>query len=150
MSEAGGDEINHSDIEFTDDDQNVVGQNPSGYCLMNVTKDLQEVLTEQTMSADLVECSDPENVVPDYVDEAQCEYDEFKDFKRKLKNLEKFWKFLRKTQKTLSTTPFFMELIVPCYRIRKSLSSVNRMLNSLQCLDKFFLTSSRRKNTSFN
>ena len=42
------------------------------------------------MSADLVECSDPENVVPDYFDEAQCEYDEFKDFKRKLKNLEKF------------------------------------------------------------
>ena len=46
MSEAGGDEINHSDIEFTDDDQNVVGQNPSDYCLMNVTKDLQEALTE--------------------------------------------------------------------------------------------------------
>ena len=149
MSEAAGDEVNHSDVEFIDDEQNVVGQNPSDCCLMNVTKDLQEALTEQTMSAGLVECSDPENFVPDYVDEAEWEYDEFKDYKSKLKNLEKIWKFLRKTQKTLSTTPFFMEHIVPCYTIRKSLSSVNRMLNSLQCLDKFFFGELQEKKYKF-
>ena len=34
---------------------------------MNVTRDLQEILLDQSMSANLSECSDPQNFVSDHV-----------------------------------------------------------------------------------
>ena len=90
MPDAGGDEINYSDVEFIDDDeQNFQGQNPSDYCLMNVTRDLQEALRDQSMPTELGECFGPENFVPDCVDEVEYEYDEFKGFQ---KRIEKFAK----------------------------------------------------------
>ena len=37
-SDVDGGEVNYSDVEVIDDnEQNVQGQNPSDYCLMNVT-----------------------------------------------------------------------------------------------------------------
>ena len=72
MSDAGGDEVNYSDVEFIDDDeQNVQGQNPSDYRLMNVTRDLQEALCNHSMSAEMDGYSDPENFVPVCIDEVE-------------------------------------------------------------------------------
>ena len=48
MSEAGGDEVNYSNVEFFDDEQNAQRQNQSDYRLMNVTRDLQEALQDQS------------------------------------------------------------------------------------------------------
>ena len=80
-SDAGGDGVNYSDVEFIDDDKkNVEGQNLSDYRLINVSRDLQEALRDHSMSAEIGECSDPDNFVSDCVDEVEYEYDEFKGF----------------------------------------------------------------------
>ena len=52
----------------------------SDYRLINVSRDLQEALRDHSISAELGECSDPDNFVSDCVDEVEYEYDEFKGF----------------------------------------------------------------------
>ena len=84
---AGGDEVNYLDVELVHDETNVQNQNPSDYHLINVTRDLQEVLQDQSMSANLGGCSDPENFVSDHVEEIGYEIDEFDSFKNRIKNL---------------------------------------------------------------
>ena len=72
MSDAGGDEVNYSDVEFIDnDEQNVQDQNPSDYRLMNVTRDLQEALRNHSLSAEMDGYSDLENFVPVCIDEVE-------------------------------------------------------------------------------
>ena len=51
--DAGGDEINKFDSKFIDDETNFQDQEPTNYCLMNVTRDLREVLTDQSMAQKL-------------------------------------------------------------------------------------------------
>ena len=51
---AGGNDVKYSDVDFIDDEANVQDQGSSDYHLMNVTRDLQEALQDQSMSADLV------------------------------------------------------------------------------------------------
>ena len=51
---AGGNDVKYSDVDFIDDEANVQDQGSSDYHLMNVTRDLQEALQDQFMSADLV------------------------------------------------------------------------------------------------
>ena len=93
MSNAGGDEVNYSDLVFADDDeQNVQGQNPLDYHLMNVTRDLQKVIHNYSMSAELSQCSDPESIVPDCVNKVGYEYEKLKGFQ---KRTEKFAKDLQ-------------------------------------------------------
>ena len=84
---AGGDDVNYLDVELVDDETNVQNQNPSDYRLMNVTRDLQEGLQDQSMSANLDGCSDPANFVSDHVEEIGYEIDEFDSFKNRIKNL---------------------------------------------------------------
>ena len=84
---AGDDEINYLDVELIHDETNVQNQNPSDYHLINVTRDLQEVLQDQSMSVNLGGCSDPENFVSDHVEEIGYEIDEFDSFKNRIKNL---------------------------------------------------------------
>ena len=40
---------------------------------MNVTRDLQEALQDQSMSANLGGCSDPENFVSEHIEEIKYE-----------------------------------------------------------------------------
>ena len=47
---AGGDEANDSDMKFIDGETNVQDQNPSDYCLMNITRDLQEAAQNQSIA----------------------------------------------------------------------------------------------------
>ena len=93
---AGGDEVNYSDVEFIDDETNVQDQGPSDFRLMNVTRDLQEGLQDQSMSADLGECSDPENFTSDHVEQIEYEIDEFDDFKNRIKKFEQDLKIFEK------------------------------------------------------
>ena len=73
---ADGDEVNDSNMEFIDDETNVQDQGPLDYCLMNITRGLQEAMQDQSMAQefDLVS-NDPENFVSDYVDEVEQEFD---------------------------------------------------------------------------
>ena len=61
MSVVGGDEVTtYSDEEFIDDRENVQYQDPSHYCLMNLTRDLQDALVVHSMAGELyLVCSDP-------------------------------------------------------------------------------------------
>ena len=61
MSVVGGDEVTtYSDVEFIDDRENVRYQDPSLYCLMNLTRDLQDALVDHSMAGELyLVCSDP-------------------------------------------------------------------------------------------
>ena len=86
---AGGDKVSYSNVEFVDDETNVQDQNPPDYRLMNVTRDLQEALQNQSMSANLGGFSDPENVVSDHVEEIEYEIDEYDVFKNRIKKLSK-------------------------------------------------------------
>ena len=47
---------------------------------MNVTRDLQEILLDQSMSANLSECSDPQNFFSDHVEEIEYDFDTFNNF----------------------------------------------------------------------
>ena len=73
---ADGDEVNDSNMEFIDDETNVQDQGPLDYCLMNVTRSLQEAMQDQSMAQELdLVSTDPENFVSDYVDEVEHEFD---------------------------------------------------------------------------
>ena len=85
---AGGDEVNCLDVEFIDDKTNKE-QSLTDYRLVNVTRDLQEALQNQSMSADLGECSDPENFVSEHVAEIEYEFDGFVGFEKKIINLDR-------------------------------------------------------------
>ena len=89
-SVAGGDEVTtYSVEEFIDDRESVQDQDPSDYRLMNVTKDLQDALADDSMGDELdLVCSDPENFVPDCVEEIEREYNEFENFERRIKKFE--------------------------------------------------------------
>ena len=83
----------------------------SDYRLINVSRDLQEALRDHSMSAELGECSDPDNFVSDCVDEVEYEYDEFKGFQ---KRIEKFVKYL-KTFEENSKDSFYNAILFGVY-----------------------------------
>lgn len=56
---------------------------------MNVTRDLWEALQYQPMSANLGECTDPENFVSNHVEEIKLEFDEFDGFINRIKKLSR-------------------------------------------------------------
>ena len=81
--DADGDEASKFDLEFVDDETNFQDQEPANYCLMNVTIDLREAITNQLMAKefDLVS-EDPENFVSDFADKVSYEFDEFFGFEK--------------------------------------------------------------------
>ena len=66
---------------------------------MNVTRDLQEAIRDHSTSAELGKCSDPENFVPDFADEVEYEYDEFKGFQKRIEKFAKHWKTFEENSK---------------------------------------------------
>ena len=85
-SVAGGDEVTtYSDAEFIDEDEEINDQEQSStnYHLMNVTRNLQEALFDQSTSANLGECSDLENLVSDHVEKIEYDFDTFDNLKKK-------------------------------------------------------------------
>ena len=82
--EHDGEEVrNDSDDDFIDDETEFQDQGPSDYRLRNIIMDQQEALQDLSMGEDLGTCNDPENFVLDYFDDAEYEFDEFKNFERK-------------------------------------------------------------------
>ena len=60
----------YSDDEFIDDRESIQGQDPSDYQLKNVTRDLQDTLTDHSMAEELeLICFDREDFVLDCVEE---------------------------------------------------------------------------------
>ena len=53
FNEAGDDDENNSDIDFIDDKENFQNQEPIKYCLMNVTRELQETINDDSMAQEL-------------------------------------------------------------------------------------------------
>ena len=47
LKEAGGDEVNQLDLDFIDDETNFQDQESTIYCLMNVTRDLQDAISDR-------------------------------------------------------------------------------------------------------
>ena len=81
----GGDEVNQLDLHFIDDETNFQDQEPTDYCLMNVTRDLQDAIANRSMTFDLdLVAVDPENFVLDFVDEVSYEFHEFFGFEKRI------------------------------------------------------------------
>ena len=74
--------------------------------MKNITRYLQEALQDTEIWKDF-ECSDPENYVPNCYDEVEYDYDDFKDFQ---KRLEKFKKSL-KVYKEGSEDSFYFAIL---------------------------------------
>ena len=86
--DTGGNEVHQLDLDFIDDKTNFQDQEPADYRLMNVTRDLRDVIADRSMAfgLDLV-TADPENFVSGFVDEVSYEFDEVFGFKKRI------WKF---------------------------------------------------------
>ena len=86
MFDAGGDEErNNFDDDFIDSETNFQDQDqPSNYRLMNVTRDQQEVEGDQSMTSYHGACSDPENYVPNCLDEIEYDYNRFDSFEKRI------------------------------------------------------------------
>ena len=81
------DEVTQSDQEFIDDTNNFQDQEPSNYKLLNVTRDLQEAINDHLMYGD-DGCSDPENFVPDCVEEIEYKFDKFNNFEKRIQKFK--------------------------------------------------------------
>ena len=80
---AGGEEVKQLDLDFIDDETNFQDQEPTDYCLMNITRDLQDAIADRSMVFDLdLVVVDPENFVSDFADEVSYEFDEFFGFEK--------------------------------------------------------------------
>ena len=78
--EAGG-EVNQLNLDFVDNKTNFQDQELTDYRLMNVTRDLQDAISDTYMAYDLnLVAVDPENFVSEFVDEVSYEFDEFLGF----------------------------------------------------------------------
>ena len=78
MENDAGDEVNKLDLEFIDDETNFQDQEPTNYRLINVTRDLREAVTDQSIAQELDLLSEhSQNFVSDFVDEVSYEFDEF-------------------------------------------------------------------------
>ena len=135
---ACGDEVNDFDMEFIDDETNVQGQGPSEYGLMNVTRDLQEAMQDQStvQELDLVS-SDPENFVSDYFDEIEHEFDEFAGLE---KRIQKFRQDLcHVVNDLLMSKNLFLRVYEPRKKFRYLIKNVVKGKNIIQSERSFAL-----------
>ena len=110
FNEAGDDDENNSDIDFIDDKENFQNQEPIKYCLMNVTRELQETINDDFMAQELDLMPDnPENFVSDFFDEV-----EFEEFQSVEKRIQKFVQEL-KTFRQGSKDSFYEVILFALY-----------------------------------
>ena len=90
MLAAGSDEVNLFDEEFTDDKTNFEDQAPSDYRLKSFTRDLADARRDDREMAEELSLidPDPQSFVPDCIDEIEFEYDEFRDFEKRISKFE--------------------------------------------------------------
>ena len=111
MSGAGGDQVTWSDEEFIDDKTNVRDQAPSDYCVMNVTRDLQQAMQDRYMAAELnLVSSDPEKFVSDYTDDIEYEYNEFSRFEKRILKFEQDLKIFEEKSNAILYGTYYLLL----------------------------------------
>ena len=94
--DAGGDEVNQLDLDFLDGETNFQDQEPTDYCLMNVTKDLQDAIADRSMAFNLdLVAIDRKN----FVDEVSYEFDEFLGFEKLIPKFDEELKIFEKESK---------------------------------------------------
>ena len=98
--DADGDEVNEFDSEFIDDEKKFQDQGPTNYCLMNITRDLREAVTNQSITRELdLVLEDPENFVSDFVDEVKYEFYEFLGFEERIQKFSQELKIFERESK---------------------------------------------------
>ena len=97
---AGCDEVNQLDLGFIDDKTDFKDQEPTGYRLMNVTRDLQDAIADRPVALDLdLATVDPENFVLDFLDEVCYEFDEFFGFEKCIRKFDEEFKIFERESK---------------------------------------------------
>ena len=99
-NDAGGDEASEFDLEFVDEETNFQDQEPTNYFLMNVTRDLREAITNQSIAQELDLVSEvPQNCVSDFVDKVSYEFDEFFGFEKRIQKFNQELKIFERESK---------------------------------------------------
>ena len=147
MSIAGSDEVIYSDTEFIDDEINVRDQELSDYCLMNMMRNLQEAMQDRSMAEELnLVSSDLKNIVSDYVDKIEYQYDEFSEFEKRIRKFEKNLKIFEEESKD----SFYHAILYGTYYLllekKESFDFCRDQQKLVEALGKTFLTSSKSKN----
>ena len=78
---------------------------------MNVTRDLQETLQDQSMSASLGGCSDPENFISEHVEKIEYEIVELDGFKNRITKFEQDLEIFENNSKDL----FYFAILYATY-----------------------------------
>ena len=131
--------------------ESVQDQNPSNYWLMNVSRDLQDALADYSIAKELgLVCSDPENFVPDYIEEIERKYDLFENFEKRIKEFEEDLKIFMLDSKDSFFMQFLMEYIIQCWKIRRNLNFVETSKKLLMLLGGKFLISSYPKRNFYS
>ena len=146
ISVAGGDEVTaYSDEDFIDKGS-VQHQDPSDYWLMHITRDLKDALADHSMAAELnLVCSDPENFVPDCVEEIERKYDKFENCERRIKKFEEDLNIFMLDSKDSFFMQLWMGFIIQRYKIKRNLNFVKMSKSFLMLLDRKFLINSDTK-----
>ena len=96
FNEAGDDEVNDSDVSFIDDEANFQDQEPTNHRLINVTRELQEAINDDSMAQELdLTSDDPKNFVFNFVGEIEVEYDEFQGVEKRIQKFVQELKIFR-------------------------------------------------------
>ena len=128
--DTGGDEASEFDLEFIDDETNFQDQEPTNYFLMNVTRDLREAITNQSIAQELDLVSEvPENCVSDFVDKVSYEFDEFFGFEKRIQKFNQELKIFDRESKDPFIFPYFMQPIIISLREKKTLVFVKMRKN---------------------
>ena len=148
MSVAGGDEINLSDEVFIDNETNFEKQAPSNYCLTNFTRDFQEAVQDYSMAEEFgLMNPEPQNFVPDCINEVEFSFDEFDGFEKRIKKFEQDLKIYEEDPKDSFFYAVFMEYSIPCWK-KKTLNFLRMKRSLWKFLGQTFSTSSMPKRNS--
>ena len=129
----GGDEVNELDLDFIDGETNFQDQEPTNYCLMNVTRDLKEAMANQAMAYDLdLIATDPGNFVSDFADEVSYEFDEFLGFQKRIQKFNEELKVFSRESKDSFYFSILYAIYCLCLRKRKILIFVRTKKNCVK------------------
>ena len=109
----GGDEVNDFDSKFVDDETNFQHKEPTNYCLMCVTRDLREAVTNQLMAQELDLISGILKILfLILLRRSIMNLMNFFALRKRLKNSTRNLKFLKENQRIPFIFPYFMQLII--------------------------------------
>ena len=109
----GGDEVNDFDSKFVDEETNFQHKEPKNYCLMYVTRDLREAVTNQLMAQDLDLISGILKILfLILLMRSIMNLMNFFALGKRLKNSTRNLKFLKENQRIPFIFPYFLQFII--------------------------------------